>query len=110
MPDNVLLGAQPHLDTSGMMNPESMTDNSIPLKLSQAQPIAPNPTQGLDILGKITNLQNAQNQNTQFQQAYAAKQALGQMAQQSVGADGQIDYDNLAKLAFSNPLTAGFAA
>lgn len=82
-------------------------DTSIPL---QAQ--APQGGIG-NFLGpalQLFQLKNMQNQQMQFQQQFAARQAIGPILQQSIDPDtGEVDYDKAFKLAAANPQTAFLA-
>lgn len=59
----------------------------------------------VDQLGKLATVQNAVNENRLFQ----GRQAAGQAAQQSVGPDGQVDYNRAASLVSQNKLIAPYA-
>jgi hypothetical protein len=54
-------------------------------------------------LATIAHVQNLQNQNALFQQEFAAKKALGPLAQQSVGPDGKMDWDKFIFLTSIHP-------
>lgn len=78
--------------------------------------INPNITAGIggssDPMGtvyKFAAIQNMLNQNQLFQQTYRARQALGPIAQASVGPDGQMDWDKYATLVSTHPETAWMA-
>jgi hypothetical protein len=54
-------------------------------------------------LATIAHVQNLQNQNALFQQEFAAKKALGPLAQQSVGPDGKMDWNKFIFLTSIHP-------
>lgn len=60
----------------------------------------------LGMLGQFAQTQNALNQNALFQQTYKARAAMGPLAQQSVGQDGQMDWNKFATLVSTHPDTA----
>lgn len=59
----------------------------------------PQPVNAFDTIGKLADIQNAQNQNRAFQ----AKQLAGQYLAQSTGPDGQIDFNKLSQFAAADP-------
>lgn len=67
----------------------------------QANPLA--------TVAQFAYAQNALNQNALFQQTYRARQAMGPLAQQSIGPDGQMDYNKFAVLISAHPDTAWMA-
>lgn len=71
---------------------------------------APNGNNLLQMLQGFTGLRQANNENAQFQQQFAARQAMGPILQQSVGPDGQIDYAKATTLMAQNPATAWAAS
>ena len=90
-------------------------DASIPLGATggtQANPTG----NALSMFGQLMNIKNAQaelqlrqNNNALFQQQFAAKQKMGQIASQSMNQDGTPNYDKLFSGWMSNPQTAAFA-
>lgn len=62
-----------------------------------------------NMLYKFAATQNALNQNALFQQTFRARQAMGPIAQQSVGPDGQMDWDKFAVGISTHPDTAFMA-
>jgi hypothetical protein len=72
-------------------------------------PTAAPPGNLLGMVGQFAQAQNALNQNALFQQTFKARQALGPLAQQSIGPDGQMDYNKFSVLISSHPDTAWMA-
>jgi hypothetical protein len=60
-------------------------------------------------LATIAHVQNLQNQNALFQQEFNARKALGPLAQESMGKDGQMDWNKFLTLTFIHPETAFIA-
>ncbi len=83
--------------------PPDQINPSITASIGQNQP---NP---LGIVGQFAGAQNALNQNALFQQTFRARQALGPIAQQSVGPDGQMDWAKYAVGVSTHPDTAWMA-
>lgn len=63
----------------------------------------------LEMVYRLAVTQNAMNQNALFQQTFRARQAMGPIAQQSVGPDGQMDWDKFAVGISTHPDTAFMA-
>jgi hypothetical protein len=63
----------------------------------------------LAMISQFAGAQNALNQNALFQQTYRARAALGPIAQQSVGPDGQMDWAKYAVGVSTHPDTAWMA-
>lgn len=57
----------------------------------------------LSVLTGVAQLQNLQNQNTQFQQQFAARRAMGPIFQSAIGPDGKVDYNKALTSMASNP-------
>lgn len=63
----------------------------------------------LGMASQFATTQNALNQNQLFQQTFAARKALGGIMQQSIGPDGNIDYNKASVLLSTNPDAAFMA-
>lgn len=63
----------------------------------------------LQMMGQLAQTQNALNANAQFQQQFAARQALGPILQSSVNADGELDYNKAFVKMSADPRTAWMA-
>ncbi len=63
----------------------------------------------LAMVGQFAQTQNALNQNALFQQTFRARQALGPLAQQAMGQDGQMDWAKYGVLVSTHPDTAFMA-
>ena len=63
----------------------------------------------LGMAQSFATTQNALNQNQLFQQTFAARKALGGIMQQSIGPDGNIDYNKASVLLSTNPDAAFMA-
>jgi hypothetical protein len=63
----------------------------------------------LAMVGQFAQTQNALNQNALFQQTFRARQALGPLAQQAMGSDGQMDWAKYGVLVSTHPDTAFMA-
>jgi len=61
------------------------------------------------MVGQFAMAQNALNQNALFQQTFRARQALGPLAQQAMGPDGQMDWAKYGVLVSTHPDTAWMA-
>src|ERR1700676_1275900 len=72
-------------------------------------PTQPVPSNLLGMASQFAGTQNALNQNALFQQTFRARQAMGPLAQQSIGPDGQMDYNKFAVLLSAHPDTAFMA-
>lgn len=69
------------------------------------------PVNALDNASKFAGVQNSLNTNKQFEQMFAARQALGPIYQASIDpTTGQLDTNKLLSLASKNPATAWMAA
>ena len=78
---------------------------------SYARPGNGAPASPLDMVHKIASTQNLINQNSQFQQQFAARRALGPILQQSVDPQtGQLDYNKAFIGMAGNPDTAWLAS
>ncbi len=71
--------------------------------------IGANQQSPLAMVSQFAGAQNALNQNQLFQQTFRARQALGPLAQQSVGPDGQMDWTKYGVLVSTHPDTAFMA-
>ena len=71
--------------------------------------IGANQQNPLAMVSQFAGAQNALNQNQLFQQTFRARQALGPLAQQSVGPDGQMDWTKYGVLVSTHPDTAFMA-
>src|SRR5690348_12255714 len=60
-------------------------------------------------MASYAGIQNALNQNALFQQTFRARQAMGPIAQQSIGPDGQMDWNKFAIGISTHPETAFMA-
>jgi hypothetical protein len=72
-------------------------------------PTQPQPSNLLGMASQFATTQNALNTNALFQQTFRARQAMGPLAQQSIGPDGQMDYNKFAVLLSAHPDTAFMA-
>lgn len=63
----------------------------------------------LQMMGQLAQTQNALNANAQFQQQFAARQALGPILQSSVNSDGELDYNKAFVKMSADPRTAWMA-
>ena len=67
----------------------------------------PAPVNPLEMMGQVAGIQNAMNQNRQFQLEIGAKQAMGPIMQEAIDPQtGQLDQNKVAVLMAKNPATA----